>query len=502
MNVMRHRSLSFTTSFTVALFILVLVNVAHAARLAVVIGNDQYQYHPKLRKAGNDADAMAALLKRAGFTVVNDGKRRDLTGIQITQALGRLVDAVHEGDEVVVFYSGHGLQYGDVSILTGTDLPSPAERYVALHSGIQLKQWQNRIQAQRARFALFVVDACREDLTDDGVVRSVNLGADTIAVAPPPKGQLVIYSASSGQFALDRLGNADPNPNGVFTRVFLEEAQKPGVSILDVLGETEERVQRLAATYVSPRSGRPHEQTPASRNEWSVRGKFCFFSQGGQCGVSAPAPSPFNDEDEAWSAAKRANTRSAYLQYKTAYPTGRYVRAADIAMEEFSPPVAPNVQPNVSSPESAALPAGLAKPPVALGSRGQDLLENSVLVARQGFTTFAGGLRAPGSGKQDYTTTLVRTQDLSRGTLHFEVTMGEGVSAGSFDVFPSTMQLPTEGRPRGSLGGAYDVAPKRVAKFRVPINGNEVLRFGASGNWASPRGTTNAYSVQVQFVPY
>ena len=49
-------------SITVAALIVTVTALtqAHAARLALVIGNDQYEQHSKLRKAGNDADAMAA----------------------------------------------------------------------------------------------------------------------------------------------------------------------------------------------------------------------------------------------------------------------------------------------------------------------------------------------------------------------------------------------------------------------------------------------------------
>jgi hypothetical protein len=40
---------------------------AHARRLALVIGNDDYQQFTRLDKAGNDAEAMAKELDAAGF---------------------------------------------------------------------------------------------------------------------------------------------------------------------------------------------------------------------------------------------------------------------------------------------------------------------------------------------------------------------------------------------------------------------------------------------------
>jgi len=49
---------------------------AHAKRVALVMGNDNYVNVAKLQKAGNDAVAMATELRAAGFEVV---LHKDLT---------------------------------------------------------------------------------------------------------------------------------------------------------------------------------------------------------------------------------------------------------------------------------------------------------------------------------------------------------------------------------------------------------------------------------------
>ncbi len=359
---MKQSTLNTTTWHWLALCALVLCTLslpAHAARLALVIGNDQYEQHKKLYKAGNDADAMAALLKRSGFTVVNESLRRDLSRAQMNQVFSQLVQKVRRDDEVVVFYSGHGLQYGDQSVITGKDFPKPFDRTLALSEGIQLKAWQETIRGAGARFALFVLDACREDITEGGMVKSMT-GEDalfrTMEPTNPPEGQIVIFSARSGQLALDRLSNADPNPNGVFTRVFLEEAQKPGVSILDVVGETEDRVAQLAATVKDRRTGQPHRQKPAVRNEAGQRVKFCFVPNNGQCGEPGPIPAPrvaVDAEQEAWDLAKRSHSAGAYQAYASAYPQGRYAQAAQVALAGFRPV---QIASNKLEPNSAAAP--------------------------------------------------------------------------------------------------------------------------------------------------
>lgn len=374
---MKQSTLDTTSQHWLALCALVLCTLslpAHAARLAAVIGNDQYEHHSKLRKAGNDADAMAALLKRSGFTVVNESLRRDLSRAQMNQVFSQLVQKVRRDDEVVVFYSGHGLQYGDSSVITGKDFPKPFDRTLALSEGIQLKGWQEAIRRAGARFALFVVDACRQDLTEDGMVKSMT-GEDalfrTMEPTNPPEGQMVIFSARSGQLSLDRLSNTDPNPNGVFTRVFLEEAQKPGVSILDVLGETEDRVAQLAATVKDRQTGQPHRQKPAVRNEAGQRIKFCFVTNNGQCGEPGPIPAPratVDPEQEAWDLAKRSHSALAYQAYASAYPQGRYAQAAQVALAGFRPVQIASIKPEPGIPAARPASEPAATPAVAAPS--------------------------------------------------------------------------------------------------------------------------------------
>ena len=53
------------TMFALAFF----SQVAHAAKLALVVGNDKYQNVPELKNAVADAKAMSAALEQAGYNV-------------------------------------------------------------------------------------------------------------------------------------------------------------------------------------------------------------------------------------------------------------------------------------------------------------------------------------------------------------------------------------------------------------------------------------------------
>ena len=67
--------------------------------------------------------------------------------------------------------------------------------------------------------------------------------------------------------ALDRIGNSDRNKNGLFTRVFVQEMQKPNVSIDRVVKNVRNQVAELAKSV-------GHEQVPAIYDQ--VLGDFYF----------------------------------------------------------------------------------------------------------------------------------------------------------------------------------------------------------------------------------
>src|SRR5439155_2349680 len=94
-------------------------------------------------------------------------------------------------------------------------------------------------------FSLIVIDACRDNPLRS---RGRSIGAAR-GLTPPEiaKGQVVMFSASRGQQALDTLSEKDPNPNSVFTRELVTRIRRPGLGI-DALGlELRTAVEQLAA---------------------------------------------------------------------------------------------------------------------------------------------------------------------------------------------------------------------------------------------------------------
>jgi hypothetical protein len=78
---------------------------------------------------------------------------------------------------------------------------------------------------------------------------------------------MIIYAAGKDQEALDRLNDKDPIKNGIFTRVFVREIQKPGLPVDRILRNVRNEVIELAKSV-------GHEQTPAIYDEST--GDFFF----------------------------------------------------------------------------------------------------------------------------------------------------------------------------------------------------------------------------------
>ena len=229
-------------------------------RHALVIGNDSYANVQKLRNAVNDADAVASSLSKLGFQVA---KYTDVAEKDFKEILRDFRRRVLEGDDVVIFYAGHGVQIENTNYLLPVDIRSSSGEQVR-DDAIRVQRLLDDMLERKARFTLVILDSCR-----DNPFQSLGRSAGGRGLAPTAaaSGQMIMFSAGSGQQALDRLGDDDKTKNGLFTRVLVSEIQKPGVSVDRVLRNVRNEVVRLAKTV-------GHLQTPALYDQ--ALGDFYF----------------------------------------------------------------------------------------------------------------------------------------------------------------------------------------------------------------------------------
>ena len=231
-----------------------------ANRKALVIGNDTYKSVTKLLNAREDAKAIASNLTAVGYKVT---LQLDLNEKEMKAALRTFSSQVQGGDEVMFFFAGHGVQLGSANYLLPTDIDSESEAQVK-DEAIQLQRVLDDMTDKKAKFTLAMIDACRDNPFK---ATGRNIGGRGLAPTTAATGQMVVFSAGTGQQALDRLGSSDKNKNGVFTRTFLKEMQKPGLSIDRIIKNVRNEVAELAKTI-------GHEQVPAIYDQ--VLGDFYF----------------------------------------------------------------------------------------------------------------------------------------------------------------------------------------------------------------------------------
>lgn len=230
-------------------------------RKALVIGNNGYEHVARLDNAQTDALAIADALQTVGFQVTVG---RDLSERRMKEVLRQFRQTVQGGDEVVVYFAGHGVQLANTNYLLPVDIRGQNEEEVKDES-IPLQRILDDMQERRAGFMLAIIDACR-----DNPFRVATRAARSRGLAPTSAatGQMIIFSAGTGQQALDKLGNNDTERNGLFTRLLLREMKKPGQPIDRIVRSVRTEVARLAKTV-------GHEQTPAVYDQ--TLGDFYFI---------------------------------------------------------------------------------------------------------------------------------------------------------------------------------------------------------------------------------
>jgi hypothetical protein len=213
-------------------------------RLALVIGNDSYQHIDALRKARADAKGYADLLREKGFSVED---RYDLGFVDMQGAVAEFIEKIEPGDTAVFVYSGHGCSDGAHNYLVGVDAPGSASEERLTRLSLPIRNGANGVlddlERKGAALKVAIIDACRDNPFQPppgqrGYGLARGLRPEGI------EGSFVVYSAGEGQSAMDRLSEADADPNSVFTRAFLP-LLRADLPLLDAVKLSQERVYAL-----------------------------------------------------------------------------------------------------------------------------------------------------------------------------------------------------------------------------------------------------------------
>ncbi len=291
-------------------------------RVALVIGNSNYEYALPLRNPKNDADDLASALRRLNFGVT---KGIDLTTAQFDQAVEEFVVAARNADVALFFFSGHGVQIDKRGYLAPVNAKVETESR-AVRELVTIQEVVSRIE-NAAKVSVIVLDACRDSPLHERL-RRIALEKDKALI--PPKGlppvsvvgsnTLIVYATVPGETASDGDGRNSP-----FTSSLLKHIETPGLEVelmfkrvtADVLKETggkqqPERLSRLQSELMLANS----TQALLSRSP------------------NEPQP-PLSEAARTWTVLQNSQSEAVFEEFIRRFPDSPYAGFAKARLDEL-----------------------------------------------------------------------------------------------------------------------------------------------------------------------
>lgn len=201
-------------------------------RVALLIGNSAYNdwEWPSLKNAVNDIDYVCDAFAKAGIAprIVRNA---DKAALDI--ALAKFAGEAKGAKSVVLYYAGHGFEYGGRNWLVPMDAPPATRRADVEKRYLSIEALVKHVVPEGA-FTLLFVDACR---TAEPVVRVEDVNITGGEAGSAPLGLLdigqgaVFYSTAKGRPALDFAPVG--SPVSPFAAAVVKELGIPGLEISD-----------------------------------------------------------------------------------------------------------------------------------------------------------------------------------------------------------------------------------------------------------------------------
>jgi len=295
------------TALVVALLALSFASQSALAekRVALVIGNSNYQNVAALTNPANDATAIAEMFRKASFDVVES--RRDLKYMDMRRALRDFTDKARAADIAVIYFAGHGLEVDGINYVVPVDATLERDADVD-DEAVAL----NRIlfAAEPAtKLRLIILDACRDNPFAKKMKRTIasrSLGRGLVGVEANRPNTFIAFAAKEGSTAADGDGTNSP-----FSAALVKHLTRPGLDIRKAFGFVRDDVMNATG----------NQQEPYTTN--SLGGNDVALVP-----ARAAAGNGNTDVRRDYELAERVGTREACDSFVAAHPAGFY---ADLA---------------------------------------------------------------------------------------------------------------------------------------------------------------------------
>ena len=299
-------------------------------RVALVVGNSNYEgQRISLSNPKNDADDMAAKLRKLGFEVLTaiDAKKQEFERkVADFARLGK------NADMALFFYAGHALQFQGQNYLMPVD--GELKDGDSIWSMVRVDDVRKALDRVTG-LKVMILDACRNNPLSDRMYRAVGGGgiARGLARIDKTQGMIVAYATAADQVAEDGNGRNSP-----FTGALLGRLDEAGLEVTKMF--------RLVGSDVSNQTG------GRQRPEIIVQSYNDYF---------------LNQTDRAaWEKIKDSGDASALQDFMHSFPSSPFNAVARDRLER-SMLAAP---PKLASPQpmSGNQPIGAAVPEIKLSS--------------------------------------------------------------------------------------------------------------------------------------
>ena len=282
-------------------------------RVALVVGNAAYEHAPPLANPKNDAEDMAALLRRLGFQVTAG---LDLTDAALEDRVRAFSRQARAAQVALFFYAGHGLQ------VDGDNYLVPVDAHLADEADLPFEALQLDLVLKRMGGGtnLVFLDACRDNPFArgwEGAGRSTAVGRGLRRVGEASgSGLFIAFATDPDRIAADGEGRNSP-----FTAALKRHIETPGLEINGLLTEVRKTV--LASTG--------NIQRPWSNS--SLSDAF-YFVPGAAPPASRVGASRLNVDADAlqdtvfWESVKDSGEASGFEAYLEQYPDGAFAPLA------------------------------------------------------------------------------------------------------------------------------------------------------------------------------
>jgi hypothetical protein len=193
-------------------------------RVALVVGNSDYQHGTKLRNAVNDANDIAKTLRELNFEVIllTNANLRSMD-----QSLERFYRELQQGAVGLFYYAGHGIQVNGENYLIPVDARLARESEVNYET-LPLGKLLAVMEESGNGIKIVILDACRDNPFGRSWTRSSN-NTGLAAIQNSATGTFIAYATGPGNVAQDGSGR-----NGTFTEALLKNLKNPNQNVEDM----------------------------------------------------------------------------------------------------------------------------------------------------------------------------------------------------------------------------------------------------------------------------